>query len=242
MDVFEFRDRLIVDHQPFSPSFTQTRGEDVEAFIPDSLASKARIMPDARYKADIAGGSLKLLESRVIADLLLTGLSDAEWKDAIEVRNVLQKRSPATAKRQASLIKSRLITMGPDLWQLVQDGSHVVATHAVFACAVKHSPLLGDFLDLIVREQFRMFRPDLPRKQWTDFLNLCRSRDPIMPEWQDSTSNKLADCIYRILAEVGYIADTHNYRLQSVRISPEVLAYLRDHEEQSVLRCIQVSL
>ena len=47
--------------------------------------------------------------------------------------------------------------MGPDLWRLVRDGKGSVATHAVLAAAVKHSPLLGDFLDLVVREQYRLF-------------------------------------------------------------------------------------
>ena len=47
--------------------------------------------------------------------------------------------------------------MGPDLWKLVRDGKGTVATHAVFAAAVKHSPLLGDFLDLVVGEQYRLF-------------------------------------------------------------------------------------
>jgi hypothetical protein len=57
------------------------------------------------YKADIAGGSLKLYESRVIADLLLNGVTPKAWKTAIEVENVLQKTSQGTAKRQASLIR-----------------------------------------------------------------------------------------------------------------------------------------
>lgn len=198
-------------------------------------------MAEPRYKADIGGGSLKVPESRIIARLLLDGVSDEQWRYAIEVENVLQRRSPGTAKRQASLIRGRLQTMGPDLWQMVRDGSTTVATHAVFAAAIKHSTLLGDFLDLVVREHFRMFRPDLPRKEWDKFLEQCRNRDPLMPTWQESTANKLADCVYRILAEVGYITDSKTYRLKPVRISNEVMAYLRQNDEGYVLRCIQVS-
>jgi hypothetical protein len=197
---------------------------------------------ESRYKADIAGGSLKLQESRIVAGLLLDGVSDTEWKDAIEVANVLQKRSPATAKRQASLMRVRLASMKPNLWELVRDGSKVAATHAMFAAAIKHSTLLGDFLDLMVRDQFRMFRQDLPRKLWPDFIEKCRDRDPHMPEWQESTTSKLGDSVYRILAEVGYLMDNQKYILQPVRISHEVMTYLRDNEEDYVLRCIQVSL
>ena len=196
----------------------------------------------SRYKADIAGGSLKLQESRIIASMLMEGLSSDEWKKAIEVQNILQKRSPGTAKRQSSLIRARLELMEPDLWELVRDGSNGTATHALFAAAIKHSTLLGDFLDQVVRNQFRMFRHDLPRKLWMDFIEHCRDHDPYMPEWKESTTKKLGDSVYRILAEVGYLHDNRNYALQSVRISGEVMAYLRNNKEEYVLRCVQVSL
>ncbi len=75
------------------------------------------------YKADIAGGSLKVYESRIIADLLLKKLPAADWRHAIEVDNVLQKTSIGTAKRQSSLIKARLKRMTPPLWELVRDGT-----------------------------------------------------------------------------------------------------------------------
>nr|3BHW_A Chain A, Uncharacterized protein [Paramagnetospirillum magneticum AMB-1]3BHW_B Chain B, Uncharacterized protein [Paramagnetospirillum magneticum AMB-1] len=199
-------------------------------------------LAEPRYKADIGGGSLKLPESRIIAGLLLEGVTEDQWRHAIEVENVLQRRSPGTAKRQSSLMRNRLETMGPELWQMVRDGSTQVAIQAVFAAAIKHSTLLGDFLDLVVRDQFRMFRPDLPRKMWDQYLEQCRNRDPLMPVWQDSTANKLADCVYRILVEVGYITDSKTYRLKSVRISGEVMSYLRENNEQYVIRCIQVSI
>ena len=106
------------------------------------------------YKADIAGGSLKVYESRIVANLLLQRLSPAAWRQAIEVENVLQKTSIGTAKRQASLIKARLKFMTPAIWALVRDGAKPVATQAVFASAIAHSPLLRDFLAIYVRDRF----------------------------------------------------------------------------------------
>ncbi len=70
---------------------------------------------EPKFKADIAGGSLKLQESRIIAGLLLDDVDPQQWKQAIEEANVLQKRSPATAMRQATLLRARLTTMGPGL-------------------------------------------------------------------------------------------------------------------------------
>src|SRR5215218_9215900 len=106
------------------------------------------VVDEVRYRADITAGSLKVAESRIVADLLLRGTDDDGWRDAVVGRNVLKARNPATATRLTKLVRARLETMGADLWRLVRDGKGSVATHAVLAAAVKHSPLLGDFLGL----------------------------------------------------------------------------------------------
>src|SRR5258708_2728688 len=66
---------------------------------------------------------------------------------------------------------------------LVRDGSGKVVTHAILAAAVKHSPLLGDFLYIAVGEQYRLFSTALTNKLWADYLDGCRERDPDMPLW-----------------------------------------------------------
>lgn len=49
------------------------------------------------YRADITAGSLKVPESRGVADLLLRGADEQGWKDAIVNQNLLQTRNQATA-------------------------------------------------------------------------------------------------------------------------------------------------
>jgi len=93
-----------------------------------------------RYKANFTKGGLMVPESRIVADLLLRGVDAAGWKQAIEVDNLLRKRSPTTASTKAALIRSRLQTMTDGLWRLVRDGSKPVATHAVFAATVMIAP------------------------------------------------------------------------------------------------------
>lgn len=201
-----------------------------------------KILPELRhYRADLTAGSLKVQESRVIAGLLLRYVSEEGWKDAIVKDNVLQAQNPATAIRLARLIRQRLETMGDDLWRLVRDGNKIVATHAVLAAAVKHSALLGDFLDFVVREQYRAFKPKLSKSIWEDYLKDCRGRDPDMPLWNESTRRRLRSSVYQILSQAGLIESTRTLKLQPLHIAPQVLQYLRDHGEDYVLRCIQVA-
>jgi hypothetical protein len=193
-----------------------------------------------RYHADITAGALKVPESRVIADLLLRGVSTEEWKSAIEASNVLQARSQATAIRLARLLRIRLGTMDAALWRLVRDGSSTVATHACLAAAVKHSKLLGDFLDTVVRAEVRAFSGSLSRRAWEDFLEACAMRDPRVAQWNPSTVKRLRSTVFQILAQAGFLESTRTLKLQRVHIAAEVLGYLRDHDERYVLRCIEV--
>jgi hypothetical protein len=196
---------------------------------------------EMRYKADLTAGALKVPESRVIADLLLREVDAEGWKDAIVRRNVLQARSPATATRLTKLVRGRLETMGPELWRMVRDGKGTVATHAVLAAAVKHSPLLGDFLDLVVREQYRLFAKALSNRLWDDYLNGCRERDPDMPQWSESTHRRLRSSVFQTLAQAGYVENTRSLKLQTVHVAQQVLRYLKANDEEYVLRCIQVA-
>ncbi|MDA9856597.1 DUF1819 family protein [Rubripirellula sp.] len=194
-----------------------------------------------RYRADITAGSLKVAESRVIADLLLKQVDDERWKSALRDENVLQTRSPKTADRLAILIRGRLKTMTPELWKLVRDGNATVATHACLAAAVKHSALLADFLELVVKEQYRIFAEKLTYGMWDDYVADCQSRDPELPDWSESTIKRLRSSVFQILQQAGYIDSTKSLRLQTVHIADDVVRYLKNHDEGSVLRCIEIA-
>lgn len=180
-------------------------------------------------------------ESRIVASLLLRRIRGDDWKQAIEVENLLRKRSPTTASTAADLIRNRLNTMSAGLWKLVRDGSSPVATHAVFAATLKFSPLVGDFLDLVVRDLYKRFEPTLKPQYWDRYIEDCHSRDPGMPEWTASTQGKLRTRAFGMLTEAGYITDSRSRALRSVNLSAEVISYLQEAGERYVLRCMQVN-
>lgn len=192
-----------------------------------------------RYKADIAGGALKVSESRIVAELLLQSVTPVQWRHAIETANVLQKTSPSTAKRQASLIRARLQSLTAGAWVLVRDGSKPVATQAVFAAAVAHSALLRDFLAFTVRDHFRSGRLALTRSHWLAHVEACLERDPEMTQWSAATTNKLGDSAFQILTEVGMLSDADRPMLQPVYYQPEVLTYLNQGDFPEVVRAMQ---
>ena len=93
-----------------------------------------------RYRADISAGALKVPETRVIADLLLRGVDEQGWKQALIRDNVLQTRNSATAIRLARLIKARLALMDAELWKLIYEGTGIVAQPRPLKMAVGRLP------------------------------------------------------------------------------------------------------
>ena len=192
------------------------------------------------YQANFTQCSLIVPETRIVAALLLQGVDVQEWGRQIHELNVLQKRTARTADTYANLARLRLQTMSTDLWTLVRDGSVPVATHAALAVTVKFSPLFGDFLRTVVRDQFRRFATHLEARHWDAYIEDSLRAQPNMPTLSDSTRVKLRQNAMRILAEAGFIENTRSLRLRSQHIEPAVLHYLRQHNEQYVLDCLQV--
>jgi hypothetical protein len=62
---------------------------------------------DKTYSGDLVADSLLVRESRQIARLLLSGSDRADWNKSVVSENILQKRSPVSARRQARLIRKR---------------------------------------------------------------------------------------------------------------------------------------
>lgn len=192
------------------------------------------------YTATISSTSLRLRETRIVADLLLQGVSDDAWKVAVLQQNVLQMGRPVTIIRSSNIIRARLNPLGDGLWKMVRDGGRGLAVQAAFAGAVKHSRLLGDFMDITMREQRALFAKNLENRMWNEYIAGCRGRDPDMPHWSDATVAKLRSMVFAMLAEAEYLKDTRSLLLQSVFVDTELVDYLRDRGETYVLRCMQV--
>jgi hypothetical protein len=116
-----------------------------------------------------------------------------------------------------------------------------VVRQALLSAAIKHSRLLGDFMDKMLRENWRTFKRQIFPKDWDLFLEFCVQTDPEISAWSGTTLSKLRQVVFRILAEARYIDSTRSLKMLPVSIVPEVRNYLVANSEKYVLRCMEAT-
>ena len=191
------------------------------------------------FNAEISAGSLLPLESRRVAKLLLTLPDEAAWQHAIEIDNILQKKTVATARRQARLLRRRLTILDAQAWQMIIERESEVVNQLLLAAAVKHSQLLGDFMKQVYAGRQRSLEPALSPLDWQDFLTECAQHDSAVSGWSESTKAKLFQVIVRILAEAKFLENPRSMKLTPQSLHPAVRSYLRSHDETYVLECLE---
>lgn len=179
------------------------------------------------------------LESKRIAALLLLQPDEAAWRHAIEIDNILQKKTPATARRQATLIRKRLMTLDAQGWQMISERESEVQIQLLLVAAIKHSSLLGDFMRNVYTLRQRGLESALKPHDWPDFLAECEHHDPGVAQWTDSTRAKLFQVIVRVLAEAKYLDNARSMRLTPRSLHPDVRRYLSERQETHVLDCLE---
>lgn len=191
------------------------------------------------YNAEISAGSLMIPESRKVAALMLCDPTPAEWEYAIKVDNILQKK-PATAWRQARLLRRRLATLDREGLMIIVSSDAEACAQVLLAAAIRHSRLVGDFMRDVYTADLRKLEKSLSYRQWDSFLAECEHRDEAVKEWARTTREKLFQVIVRILAEAKYLDSTRRLGLTPPMLHPKARAYIQQLGDAETLSRMEV--
>lgn len=193
-----------------------------------------------KYLGDLIGGSLMITEAQLIAELLLTDPSKEQWDDAIVDQNILQKRSPASAKRNAATIKKRIANLGNKFLSSLVNANHEEAAQLMMAATLINSPLLADFMRTVVMDAKRMYRENIDMKDWEYFWeDKCR----IYPEFADmseSSTYKVAQVAFKVMTDGGFLESTKTKVLTNIYITPEVRDLLVEMDKEEIIQAMEI--
>ena len=183
----------------------------------------------------MGGVSLTVPAAKIIANLLLEGVTTESWIRNIQKDNILQCSSVITAKRQANAIRARLLETDEELWRLIAFEDFTTATQATLIATLKKSRLLFDFFRLVILPNTEKGDFALPRYNWKSFLDACKLRDPEMTEWSANTVKRIGSTTFAILKEAGFIENTRKPLLNRILVTPEIENYLTNRNAKELL-------
>ena len=195
-----------------------------------------------KYLGDLNGGSLLMTESRIIAEIQLRKLSEKQWKQLIVDDNVLQKKSPQTAHRFASVIRKRLAAMGEPFTQALMAVPERAYIQLLMAAFIVQSPVIGDFMRECLAEARRTYKPDISSDAWLHFIEDRVKLFPDLSSYSDSTLKKMGSNIIKALVDTGYLSTIRQRKIQPVFLLPEVkqvLIQVNKEELIEVMECTQ---
>lgn len=192
------------------------------------------------FNAEISAGALMVVETKQLANLLLTNPSKEEWKHAIEIENILQKKTPATAKRQAILIKKRLDLFHKDVLEMIAYGDNELTLQLIFASSLLHSQLHYDFMVKVYGEHIRKYERHISKSAWDNFWEECAVLDANINNWSDLTRSKLHQVIIKILSQAKYLDNPRSQTITPPYIRPEVKDLLKRYHAH-VLNAMEFS-
>jgi hypothetical protein len=204
------------------------------------LIPQASLKNHKAYLGDLIGGSLMIREGQIVAELLLKKPSQDEWFDAIVNQNILQKRSDASAKRNASTIKKRLESLSDEFLTQLAFGSAELSSQLMFAATLIQSTMLADFMRDVVLDAKRMFRDLIDSNDWVAFWEDRSRLFPEFAQMTESSTYKISQVVFKVLADAGYIESTRNKKLQNVYLLPEVKSLLADMQREDIVAAMEV--
>lgn len=192
------------------------------------------------YLGDLIGGSLMIKESQRVAELLLRNPNKEEWDEAIVEQNILQKRSPASAKRNAATIKKRIGSLGDDFLHALTKANYEESSQLMMAATLINSPLLADFMRTVVMDAKRMYRENIDMKDWEYFWEDKSRFYPEFAEMSESSTYKIAQVAFKVMTDGGFLESTKTKALTNIYITPDVRNLLMEMNKNDIIQAMEV--
>ena len=160
----------------------------------------------ARYRLSFSVGGLLLQGASIGAGLYLELRDWRAVRAAIDVDNLLQSRTVASAKRLGRELVQRLAELTDDELQLLLDATAAERGHLMWAAACRRYELIGEFAEEVLRERFLLLAPSLDHQDFDSFVRSKALWHEELVEIKDSTLRKLRSNVFLMLMEAGFLS------------------------------------
>ena len=170
--------------------------------------------------ASLTRAQFLFYEMRTVAQLLVSGMADADIKRQVVSDNLFQYPTEKSLEQMVQVCLHRLHGLEDEsLVAAIAQKDSVTAKQICLYAMMKEYRLVWDFMITVIGTKYMQQDTTYNRSDINMFLLRLQEQDDYVASWSDSTCKKIGSVLSRILIENEYIDDSKSKTLNPVLIS-----------------------
>lgn len=174
-------------------------------------------------------------ETRIVGELYLQGLVDAEIVEKVYRENLFQYPTEKSLRKLARCCLRRIHALGDErlIAALVQQSASSAKQICLYAM-MQQNRLVNDFMLKVIGKRFQKRDYSFNKLVVSSFLLDLQEQDPWVASWSASTLTKIRQVIVKTLVDNDYLDNTKAERLNTVTINSMLEVVLREKNQAAL--------
>ena len=188
------------------------------------------------YNGGLTREQFLFYEIRIVASLLLQGLSRDEILVKIKEENLFQFPTERMIDNIAKVCFRRIDALNSEtLIEHLAFSSVDIAKQINLYAMMKYNRIVWDFMCTVIAEKFRTQDFSFTKKDINLFFFRLQEQNEAVASWSDQTINKIKQVLIKSLFECGYIDSVKSETLNIVNIVPELEDAIKENNDFAAL-------
>lgn len=189
-----------------------------------------------KYNGGLTREQFLFFEIRIVASLVLQGLTRNEILEKIKEENLFQFPTERMISSIAAACFRRIDALESEalVYHLANAPAEVAKQINLYAM-MKYNRIVWEFMTTVIAEKFRTQEFEFSKKDLNIFFFRLQEQNDTVASWSDATISKIKQVLAKSLVECDYLDSTRATELNMVSIVPELEDEIRANNDTAAL-------
>lgn len=188
------------------------------------------------YNGSLTREQFLFFEMRIVASLLVQGLTRDEILEKIKKENLFQFPTERMICSIAKTCFRRLDALGSEaLASQIANAPFPEAKQINLYAMMRDNRLVWEFMTTVIAEKFRTQEFEFSRKDLNIFFFRLQEQSDTVASWSDATISKIKQVLTKSLVECEYLDSNKATHLNPITIAPELESGIRANGDIAAL-------
>ncbi len=192
-----------------------------------------------KYSAAMTHKVFAFVESKKMAELIVSGSTKEEIFEQVESENLFSLRDASRLKNTIGYVYERLNSLPFEALEIIASSDIEVGKLLLLIGIMKTDLLFGEFVYEVYRTKRILGEWTIENRDMNDFFDEKANQSEVVSKWSEATIKKLKTCYIKNLAEAGLVEDVKSKKVKGIILSSKVEKLLLDHDMEIYLKAVK---